>query len=93
MTKNTSARTPNDQTSDLNNPTSPEFKAAQDNNANIHNATSGEHQTAIDNEANQMSPNNPVRRSSRKKKMIQGKKKWPDLTDWALKRLWRKERF
>jgi hypothetical protein len=57
MTDKKSSRTPNDQRSDVNNPTSAEYKAAQDHNANTNNPTSPEHQAALNNMANQMNPN------------------------------------
>jgi len=57
MTDKKSSRTPNDQRSDVHNPTSAEYKAAQDHNANVHNPTSAEHQATMDNRANRLNPN------------------------------------
>ena len=93
MTKVESGRAPNDQRSNVKNPTSSEYKAVEDRFDNIHNPTSEETLAALNNKANQMNPNHTVDRGSRKKKRVEGKKKWPDLTDWALKRLWKRQRF
>jgi len=61
-------RSPNDQRSDANNPTSEEYHAAQVHNANVHNPTSAEYQAAMANRANQMNPQHPAYSKSRGKK-------------------------
>jgi hypothetical protein len=68
MTSEKSKRSSNDQRSDANNPTSTEYKAAQNYNWNLHNPTSPEYKAAADNRANNMNPNNPAHRGGKVKK-------------------------
>jgi len=61
-------RTPNDQRSDVHNPTSPEFKSAQDHHSDQYNPNSSAYNADANNRSNQMNPNNPAYRSSRSRK-------------------------